>query len=76
MQDVIRIERNLRAARNADRLPGPELTACALELAVALNVIEFSPMGRIVRGSIAHERMLDALERLNAALDAPTTIAA
>ena len=76
MQDVRRIERNLRAAANAGRLPGPELCVAALELAVALNVIELSPMGRLVRGSLAHERMRDALDALVTELETPTRIAA
>jgi len=47
-----------------------ELTALVREVAVALNVIELSPRGRIVVGSTAHMRLLVALARLIARLDA------
>lgn len=66
--DVTQLDKRVRRA-DPD-LIALELTACARELAVALNVIELSPRERIVAGSTAHARMLIALTRLAARLDA------
>ena len=66
--DVTRLDKRVRRAE--PDLIAVELAACARELAVALNVIELSPRERIVAGSTAHVRMLVALARLVARLDA------
>lgn len=69
--DVKQLERRLASASTNGELDQLtiELRDCVLEVAVACNVVELSPMARLVRGSQAHRRMRHRLERLTSRLD-------
>jgi hypothetical protein len=69
--DVKRLERRLTAAARREKGVAAielEVRDSVVELAIVLNVIELSPMERVVRGSIAHSRARAALTRLEAKL--------
>ena len=69
MYRVVTIDRRLADLAEQGRLPELELRAAARELAIACNVLERTPGGRIMVGSEIDRRMRARIDELEHALD-------
>lgn len=71
MYDVTLIDRKLAQAAQEERLDELELLvrSAVVDLAVVCNVLELSPLGRVVRESELHERIRARVDEIAWALD-------